>query len=331
MLQPAGAMLFNRHSTAEEFREKFFSKFTVGKIINLSALRFGFFKAAVSPACIVVMRPVGPSEDPTVYICPKPRHTKEDDYCVVVEPSDRNLVYPEEATKDRLVWTVLAWGGRRDLALIRKLHAKPFSTIAQLEEQGLLRAGNGFKRKSPQPREYPESRNLPVLEDHEIWDRLPLVTDTRPFPPNTNLKFERFRDLEENFSLPLMIMKESWTVEAKRFKGVFPQLQASDLDTVGQQQETLVRAVFHSAGMTREVPKARLIEYSPAPHHPRPNTEYRFTFHDRSINPGLLEQGDILVFLPAKAEEYNFDIFHITPSSPLYEQVGEGNSTFGWL
>jgi type I restriction-modification system DNA methylase subunit len=220
MLEPAGTMLFNRHSTSTAFRKKLFSKFTVEKIINLSALRFGFFKAAVSPACIVIMRPVGPSEDPTVYICPKPRHTKEDDYHVVVEPSDRNLVYREEATRDRLVWTVLAWGGRRDLALIRKLHTKPFSTIAQLEKEGLLRTGNGFKRKSLLPKEYPESRYLPVLEDHEIWDRLPMVTDTRPFPPNTNPKFERFRNLEENFSLPLMIMKESWTVEAKRFKGV---------------------------------------------------------------------------------------------------------------
>jgi len=220
MLQPAGAMLFNRHTTGEKFRSKFFSKFTTEKIINLAALRFGLFKAAVSPACIVVMRLTSPSKYPTEYICPKPMHTKEDDYCVVVEPSDRDFVYPEEAAGDRLVRTVLAWGGRRDLALIRKLRRPPFTTIARLEEQGLIRVGNGFKRKSPRPKEYPESLDLPVLESHKVWKGLPIVADSSLFPTNTNPSFERFRDLQENYSLPLLIIKESWTVEAKRFKGV---------------------------------------------------------------------------------------------------------------
>lgn len=220
MLQPAGAMLFNRHSTAKKFREKFFSKFSVEKVINLSALRFGLFKSAVSPACIVVMRPKGPSEDPTVYECPKPKNTKQDDYCVVVEAFDRNYVYPQEEVNDRLVWTVLAWGGRRDLALIRKLRQRPFSTIADLESKRLLRIGNGFKRGILRAKRYQEAQNLPVLESHKIWDKLQMVVDSKQFPLNTDLMFERFRELEENYTLPLLIIKESWTVEAKRFKGV---------------------------------------------------------------------------------------------------------------
>jgi len=220
MLQPAGAMLFNRDSTAEQFREKFFSKFTVEKIINLAALRFGLFKKAVSPACVVVMRPAGPSQQPTVYVCPKPRHTKEDDYCVVVEACDTSYVYPEEAVKDRLVWTVLSWGGRRDLALIHKLRRRPFSTIAELEKKGLLLARNGFKRGILRAKRHPEAQNLPILESHEIWDKLPIAVDSNQFPPNSNLMFERFRQLEKNCTLPLLIIKESWKVKAKRFKGV---------------------------------------------------------------------------------------------------------------
>ena len=220
MLQSAGTMLFNRDSTANTFRTKFFSKFAVEKVINLSALRFGLFKAALSPACVIVMRPTSTPEHPTVYVCPKPKHTKEDDYRVVIEPSDRNLVYPEEAASDRLVWTVLAWAGRRDLSLIHRLKRNPFSTIAQLAEDRFLRVGNGFKREGSQPNEYPESLDLPILESHEVWNGLRLVADSSQFPPNTNPEFERFRDLEENYSLPLLIIKQSWTVEAKRFKGV---------------------------------------------------------------------------------------------------------------
>jgi len=219
MLEPSGTMLFNRHSTAMAFREKFFSSFTVKKIINLAALRFGLFRRAVSPACVVVVRPDTGSEDPTVYICPKPRHTKEDDYCLVVEPYDRNYVYPEETLKDRLVWTVLAWGGRRDLALIRKLRRRPFSTIEDLEQKGHVCARNGFKRGMRRSKKHPEAQNLPILESHEIWENLPIVVDYNQFPLNTNLMFERFRELE-NYTLPLVIIKESWTVEAKRFKAV---------------------------------------------------------------------------------------------------------------
>jgi len=226
MLQPIGTMLFNRHSTAIAFREKFFSKFTVEKIFNLSALRFGLFKRAVSPACTVVIRPAGPSEEPTTYICPKPRHTKQDEYCIVVEPCDINYIYPEEAIKDRLVWTVLAWGGRRDLALIRKLRRRPFSTIEDLEKKGHVHARNGFKRGILRAKEYPESQNIPILESHEIWENLSIVVDYEQFPLNTNTMFERFRDLE-NYILPLVIIKESWTVEAKRFKAVLVKASSS--------------------------------------------------------------------------------------------------------
>jgi len=222
MLQPAGAMLSNRDSTAMVFRRKFFSTYGVEKIVNLSSLRFGLFKKAVSPACMIVMRPSGPLPTPIRYECPKPKRTKEDDYCLVVEPFDSSFVESEDAATDPLVWTVLAWGGPRDLQLIRKLREKPYSMIGDLEKKGYLRAGNGFKRKSRRPREpkeHPESLELPILESHEIWHTLSRLVNSGQFPPNSDPKFERFRDLE-NYALPLLIMKESWTAEAKRFKGV---------------------------------------------------------------------------------------------------------------
>ena len=220
MLQPAGALLFNRHSPARTFREKLFSEFRVEKIINLSSLRFGLFRRAIGPTCAVIMRAERPVEDGVVYVCPKPRCTKEDDFSVVIEPSDINYIYPEEAARDRLVWTVLAWGGRRDLALIRKLGEKPFATIRELERKNALRIRNGFKRGIRRATEHSKAKALPILEDHKLWEKLALVADCKDFPVNTNLMFERIRKLETIYNLPLVLMKESWTVEAKRFKAV---------------------------------------------------------------------------------------------------------------
>jgi len=220
MLQPAGAMLFNRQSTAKMFREKFFSTFKIETIINLAPLRFGLFNLAISPACIFKMRPIHPSDEPIAYICPKPRHTKEDDYGILVEPIDVSYVYPEEAVKDRLVWTVLAWGGRRDLQLIRKLQEVSFPKLGELEKRGIIRIGNGFKRGILRASEHPETYKLPILDSHELWNKLNIVSKASEFPVNENLMFERLRELEENYTLPLLLLKQSWTAEAKRFKAV---------------------------------------------------------------------------------------------------------------
>ncbi|MCX5638593.1 MAG: N-6 DNA methylase [Planctomycetota bacterium] len=219
LLQPAGALLFNSNSTAIKFRRRFFRTFGVERIVNLSPLRFGLFRHAVSPACIIILNPTSPSNEPLVYVCPKPKRTKEDEYSIVIEPYDINYVYPEEAIDDNLVWTVLAWGGRRDFALVRELRGDSFCTIKELRKQGILRIHNGFKRRKVGARNYHEARFLPVLEDHKIWDSSPRVIDAKWFPQNTNLMFERFRGLDI-FTVPLIIIKGSWTIKDKRFKAV---------------------------------------------------------------------------------------------------------------
>ena len=52
---------------------------------------------------------------------------------------------------------------------------------------------------------------------------------------------------------------------------------------------------FSDGTFTKRVPQARVILYEPAPHHPRPNREIRFTFHDREVFERLSPL-DILVF-----------------------------------
>lgn len=105
MMQPALALLFNQVSTAKDFRAKLFSEFKVEEIVNLSALRFGLFKDAISPACIITLSSLPPDGAPLTYICPKPVFSNEDYYHLVIEPNDINIVYPHEAAVNSLVWT----------------------------------------------------------------------------------------------------------------------------------------------------------------------------------------------------------------------------------
>jgi hypothetical protein len=58
------------------------------------------------------------------------------------------------------------------------------------------------------------------LDKHEIWNKLNIVSKASEFPVNENLMFERLRELEKNYTLPLLLIKQSWTAEAKRFKAV---------------------------------------------------------------------------------------------------------------
>ncbi|NLE37855.1 MAG: SAM-dependent DNA methyltransferase, partial [Pirellulaceae bacterium] len=114
MIQPAGSLLFNRSGPANRFREKLFSQFKVEEVVNLSTLRFELFEGAVSPPCIVTLRPTKPDGEPLVYISPKQvkaaggAEVAETQYAIVIEPHDISRVWPEEAANEPLVWTALA-------------------------------------------------------------------------------------------------------------------------------------------------------------------------------------------------------------------------------
>ncbi len=58
MIQPAGALIFNKINTAHNFRFKLFSDRKVSEIVDLSALRFGLFKNAISPTCIITLESI---------------------------------------------------------------------------------------------------------------------------------------------------------------------------------------------------------------------------------------------------------------------------------
>lgn len=226
MMQPALALIFNQVSTAQEFRAKLFSEFKIDEIVNLSALRFGLFKDAISPACIITITITPPDGKPLSYICPKPVMTNEDDYHIVIEPQDIHDIYPQEAIIDPLVWTALMWGGRRDLNLVRRLSR--LNNLTHLESNNIAITSQGIIRGTHKKR-YEELLNRRVLETTNFPDNTLIHLKKEDFPINQDPYAERSRvEKIDAFKLPQLIIKQSWLASHKRFRAALTQPDSTD-------------------------------------------------------------------------------------------------------
>jgi len=220
MLQPTSAMLFNRESTAEKFRKKFFDTFKVKEVVNLSVLRFGLFKNAISPACIIIMRSTPPDGEPIIYICPKPTQTKEDDYKITIEPNDINEVAPNEAGQDKFIWTSLAWGGRRDLVLVRRLSKE--LNLETLEKKGIAKTRRGIGRGKRQMRQ-DDIVGMPLLDSETFPKGTFIYLDAEQLKKNTDpFVYAGHSTDMKAFQLPQMIFKLTWRKDEgqSRFRAV---------------------------------------------------------------------------------------------------------------
>ncbi len=215
MLQPA-SLIFNSKDSSLAFRKKLFERYGVEKIINLSALRFGLFQKAVAPACIVCMKSEPHEGHQVHYICPKPTKGCEDDFRVVIEPYDHNLVSPFEAANDSIIWCALMWGGRRDYALAKRLRgndslSKQLASRSIKKRQGIIRGDRAktqdeiLNRRILNAEEFPPGTlgrvnplALPVNDDPEVHSR-----DSTDFGA---------------FDLPQFIIKQGWRQDVGRFQ-----------------------------------------------------------------------------------------------------------------
>lgn len=221
IVQPILPILTAQLSTAEKFRRQLFKKYKIEEIVNLSDLRFVLFEKAVSPPCLITMRPLSPNGQPINYICPKKRGTDEDYKQIIIEPMDVNFVYLNEAIDKPWVWATLMWGSRRDVYLIDKL--KQFPNIEILEKKKVIKKRRGIYRSSGQG----ELLN-------EILDRL--ILEKPEFPTETFLKLYAKDELKHNknpyisegsssvldtFEPHQVFLKLGWTKETQRFQAAF--------------------------------------------------------------------------------------------------------------
>ncbi len=215
MLQPAEALLLNHARTCLQFRRKLFSSFRVEEVINLAALRANLFPESVDPVCAITLRPVAPSDEPISYCCPKRTRTPEDGYRIVADPHDTTEVFADEALESPWVWSALAWGSRRDLALLRKL-----KQLRRLRGDPSVVAREGFIRGDRAKRQ-PQIVGRHCIGVGNLPEGMSLRLPPSAFPVNSNDEVHS-RDSTDfrAFLLPQVVVKQSWSVREGRFRAV---------------------------------------------------------------------------------------------------------------
>lgn len=214
MMQPAMPILFNQK--AKKFRDHLFTEFKIEEVVNLSVLRFGLFKDAISPTCIITLRVAAPSNEALIYICPKPSLSGEDDYRLVIEPQDISLIYPDEVRKFPYVWATLMWGGRRDLSLMIKLSLQ--NNLEKLKKQeivkvrqGIVRGNRGKKQSIILGRRIIDSKHFP--------DGTLLSLNAKDLPINSDPATDGKASTDFSaFTTPQMVVKQGWKTTTGRFQ-----------------------------------------------------------------------------------------------------------------
>ncbi|NEP80897.1 MAG: SAM-dependent DNA methyltransferase, partial [Okeania sp. SIO3B3] len=225
MMQPAGVLIFNQINTAKNFREKLFSEHKVEEIVNLSALRFGLFKDAISPSCIITISSISPDGKPFDYICPKSVCSNEDDYRIVIEPQDMNAIYPQEAIRDSVIFTALMWGGRRDLILIRRLSRE--QNLNKLENDGIVVKRQGVIRGDRQKLQ-PSILGRRILKSKTFPQGTFLFLKVQDLPINEDQETDSRASTDFSaFDLPQLIIKQSWQTKSRRFQAAITELKSS--------------------------------------------------------------------------------------------------------
>ncbi len=221
MIQPAMSILFKQGNKSKKFRSKFFNEYTIEEVTNLSALRFGLFKDAISPSCIITFCPTPHDGKPFSYICPKPTCTTENEYRVIIEPHDVNLVYPKEAAEDSLVWTTLMWGGRRDFAFIRWL--SQLQNIGKLESDGIVLTRQGINRGDRKKKQI-EILGKPLLTSKTFPENTFLFLKAKDLPKNDD-PYTHYKDSTnyDAFKLPQLLLKQGWQKKHGRFQAAITQ------------------------------------------------------------------------------------------------------------
>lgn len=211
MIQSAKSILTGAKSGA--LRSLLATKYQIEEVTNFTLLRFNLFRDATSPACSIVLCNKEPEGEPTIYICPKRSRSSEDEYRITFDHLDVNHIYPEELS-DPLIWNVLVTGGRRDIALVRKI-TRNNKALNQINGASDLVMSEGviIGNKSTTPDHLQNRRvlldgNFPAGTDGEL--------NAKELPLIKKLAVELGRTTEV-FQTPQLLIKQGWDRSRMRF------------------------------------------------------------------------------------------------------------------
>lgn len=225
MIQSANSLLFNKRQPACNFRKQFFSRFQVEEVINLSVLRFQVFnrkahaiKTSTAPSCIVIFKSQIPTNDRFAYITPKQSEDMADEFEIIIDAIDCKSIYPDSAATDSSIWSIMAWGHNRDLALIKRLRlATNLSSHEKSKSVWTTEGIHWWKNPNAKPKTHDWLFDRHVLRSQNFPNESNIFLTTEKLPLNKTVIAERARD-EDAFACPQLIVKKSWSVNTKRFQ-----------------------------------------------------------------------------------------------------------------
>ncbi|HIH37048.1 MAG TPA: hypothetical protein HA232_03990 [Methanocellales archaeon] len=114
-----------------------------------------------------------------------------------------------------------------------------------------------------------------------------------------------------------------------RFLPLFPDFSERTTNPNGAQQAHIFFTIAYTnvEGNRYQINNVRAIHYIPAPDHPRPNQEIRFTFRNQTILESL-NKDDILVFRRTDNPEIWFDVVHVLCGTDVLDDISFGSQRF---
>lgn len=215
LLQPSG-LLTNNAGTVARFRRKFFETFKIEEIVNLSVLRFGLYKGAIGPSCIITFTLKKPDNQPFLYIVPKELKAIDDDLRIVIEPADAHLIYQDDVTVDSAAWSAFAWGGYREVVLIHRLNRN--KTLLYLLNKEKISKRGGIIRGN-RGRKDVEILNRSILNSKSFLRGTFLFLESKFLPKNKDCCVHSKESSDYSaFRSPQLIIKRGWQADSKRFE-----------------------------------------------------------------------------------------------------------------
>lgn len=199
----AAKILFNTGNKYETFRQRFFSKYEVETVINLSVVREIMFDNATSPGAVIIYRnPSLSKKENIVYCVPKNIRTINNNQSLVIDSTEVKYITLSDILKENSkIFKIAMWGNMRDSLFIDKLQKCPsILTLSSNESRG-----TGLHLK--------DKKNKTLDSNFRTYKSLPLKKVQRYFTPDSNLhplgsNYVKYRAINKDiFSPPIILLK----------------------------------------------------------------------------------------------------------------------------
>jgi len=232
------APLLFSHGKGIDFQSKWFSEYTVEKVINLADMRFYLFPGSIHPAIIVKYKKTLPNkrEHYIEYLTPKtePETLRAD--ILVISPEDRKdlrllaILNVVDQGEPAFVWKEAFWGTPRDRRFIDRLNEyTKLSDWGNKSKKG-WKVDEGFNRGGDgKPTDRAVLHEIPFLPAKAVSAYVILESDLMKEPPT----YEPRRMANEAiFRKPHIVFPHGVSRKGKRIKAGFSSFDCSFTQTI---------------------------------------------------------------------------------------------------